>query len=986
MDINDVHNKDELCTLVIDELKYFGVKCRREKKKQSTATGINCRRIFRQPLHLLELTDVILVNGSVVQIPKFVADACNRILEQVETEGIFRKAGSSLRQKEIRTTLETGMPLGKSHHVIDVANVVKYFFRELPEPLIPASMQETMLRALLIGNQNDKAVTLSCLMLPTLTINTLRFFMQFLYTVSLSEFVNKMSTENLAIIFTPGLMPFANINSIRFTNHIKVVQLLIENANFIGIVPLSIVNKLRMNPRSLFPEDNMATKSLSSSAQSIDNLETTSKKKKRRSDILNGFKKIVGSTIGSSENLDDNRPMKKTLDADVKIVETDIIRTPCDKSRKKRKFPETMSAFSKKKKKDLLSLLPYNSGGFLPNTPITKKDMKRSSLSQNQHILNKNVNMFVSSMERRWSIVGSTWHKQNRNSELAGRRHEESREDILCSETDDTSANIDKDELHKKDLVEQTKVGPKTDECNTESSGNYGADENVNEVQISFTEPFSGDDATNLKTNKCNVVSDLEVIQCQYERILKETASLSIQKHKEIPQHISRDLRLRRRTNQLDIRSPSARKIGSIRRRTHDKVLLKHTKSNVVTSSEKARLRNSSTKKHLKRTRQTIGPIYALQDSPMKNSKYENSMDLNEAWISGENFFNNMTSSDKVEDDDKLLLPINSNDDDHIMMTVMNNVAHDLRYSPENLQRKFVKDILYSPENLSRKIIKDLRYSPEKLIEDLAHSSDTSPGNVVRDLAYSPEKLPRKVAKDLTCAPENLPRNVQDLTYSPEKLTRKVVKDFMYSPENLPRRMIKAASTSKVPFVNRIAASRTIDVSECGRASISQLRTKNAGMVMAKAKLFDKLGGCNIELQPAASNKRSFTTNQQSANVSGKNDKARETKLFPMPYNKPFETDSPNRNSVVGKSNKQQQQRSCNVKYVQQTMYGNDRTAKARNTDYNKYDYKSNVSQPNSTNTPKAWKGRTQRQEWRDEVASENIKLSKNRSMGKNPS
>lgn len=974
MDINEIHNKDELCTLVIDELKYFGVKCRRDKKKQSTATGINCRRIFRQPLHLLELTDVILVNGSVVQIPKFVADACNRILEQVETEGIFRKAGSSLRQKEIRTTLETGMPLGKSHHVIDVANVVKYFFRELPEPLIPASMQETMLRALLIGNQNDKAVTLSCLMLPTLTINTLRFFMQFLYTVSISEFVNKMSTENLAIIFTPGLMPFANINSIRFTNHIKVVQLLIENANFIGIVPLSIVNKLRMNPRSLFPEDNMATKSLSSSAQSIDNLETTTKKKKRRSDILNGFKKIVGSTIGSSENLDDNhRSTKKALDADVKIIETDIIRTPCDKSRKKRKFPETMSAFSKKKKKDLLSLLPYNSGGFLPNTPITKKDMKRSSLSQNQHILNKNVNMFVSSMERRWSIVGSTWHKQNRNSEVAGRRHEASREDILCSETDDTSANIDyseKDELHKKDLDEEIKVGPKTDENNTEPSGNYGADENVNEMQISFTEHFSGDEATNLKTNNGKVVSDLEVIQCQYERILKETASLSIQKHKEIPQHISRDLRLRRRTNQLDIRSPSARKIGSIRRRTHDKVLLKHTKSNVVTSSEKARLRNTSAKKHLKRTRQTIGPIYALQDSPMKNSRCENSIDLNEAWISGENFFNNMTSNDKVEDDDKLLLPINSNDDHHITTVMMNNVAHDLRYSSENLQRKYVKDIIYSPENLSRKVVEDLTYSPEnlpqKLIEDLAHSSDNSPGNVVRDLVYSPEKLPRKVVKDLTCSSENVPRNVKDLTYSPEKLPRKVVKDFMYSPENLPRRVIKAASTSKVPFVNRIAASRTIDVSECGRASISQLRTTNAGMVMAKAKLFDKLGGCNIELQPAVSNKRSFTTNQQSTNVSCKNDKARETK-YPMPYTKPFETDSPNRNSVVGKS---KQQRSSNVKYVdkqphyQPSMYGNDRMVKTRNTDYNKYDYKSNVSQPNSTNTPKAWKSRTQRQEW----------------------
>lgn len=52
----------------------------------------------------MDLTDVILANGRVVQIPMFVAEACNRILEQVATEGIFRKAGSFVRQKEIRVS------------------------------------------------------------------------------------------------------------------------------------------------------------------------------------------------------------------------------------------------------------------------------------------------------------------------------------------------------------------------------------------------------------------------------------------------------------------------------------------------------------------------------------------------------------------------------------------------------------------------------------------------------------------------------------------------------------------------------------------------------------------------------------------------------------------------------------------------------------------------------------------------------------------
>lgn len=184
--------------------------------------------------------------------------------------------------------MENGIPLGKSHHVIDVANVIKYFFRELPEPLIPTFIQETMLRALLAGEKNKKAILLSCLLLPTLTINTLRFFMQFLQTVSLSENANKMSAENLAIILTPGLMPFGDINSRRFINHLKVVQILIENANIIGIVPINIAHKLQPKVTS---ESELSS---ITSANSVENI-NTKKKQKRRSGSLTSI--IIGLNL-----------------------------------------------------------------------------------------------------------------------------------------------------------------------------------------------------------------------------------------------------------------------------------------------------------------------------------------------------------------------------------------------------------------------------------------------------------------------------------------------------------------------------------------------------------------------------------------------------------------------------------------------------------------------------------------------------------------
>lgn len=52
----------------------------------------------------MDLTDVILLNGGIVQVPRFIFDACQIILDNVSTEGLFRKAGSNMRQKEIRVS------------------------------------------------------------------------------------------------------------------------------------------------------------------------------------------------------------------------------------------------------------------------------------------------------------------------------------------------------------------------------------------------------------------------------------------------------------------------------------------------------------------------------------------------------------------------------------------------------------------------------------------------------------------------------------------------------------------------------------------------------------------------------------------------------------------------------------------------------------------------------------------------------------------
>ncbi|XP_011295969.1 uncharacterized protein LOC105262494 isoform X2 [Musca domestica] len=732
MDFTVFLNRDELFKAVISELKSMGIKFFKEKLKatQKNTLVSGSKRIFRVPLHHLELCDVILANGSVVQIPKFVADATNRILEQVETEGIFRKAGSSLRQKEIRVILENGIPLGKSHHVIDVANVIKYFFRELPEPLIPTFIQETMLRALLAGEKNKKAILLSCLLLPTLTINTLRFFMQFLQTVSLSENANKMSAENLAIILTPGLMPFGDINSRRFINHLKVVQILIENANIIGIVPINIAHKLQPKVTS---ESELSS---ITSANSVENI-NTKKKQKRRSDMFNGFKKLVGSAMGSTEELE--KGLQKCNTAS-NILMSDSINpsTPYNKSRKKRKFPEPMSAFSLKKKRDLLALLPSNSGGLLPSTPLIKKTTKhRSSLNHIQKIESLNPQIFVSSIERRWSIVGSPDEQNLNNAE--GSSDEKSKKN-----------QVDNNALKRQSSTEDVMSAPCCQEKYTNKI-DYICDnfkDHHNEIK----------DLIQIEISLEKSCNDMENIQRKYERILKETQALSLQK---------RDLFIReqkhlRRSCNVDLRSPSARKIGSIRRR--ETTMVKQRGGNDIINNNDVSNKNTNSKIHLKRSRQSVGPICSFRETTQNYKEREVVIKNSNMWVPGENFFGEV--------------PLNSN--------TVNNTKQKLYFE-------------YSRNDISSK------------------------------------------------------RDLGEIFH---------VNSSASSPIVIKQKSIKSASTSKVPFVSRIQMSGTINNDDSGRASINQLRTHNAGMVIAKAKLFDRLGACNTENKYGISyNKTRLSTN-----------------------------------------------------------------------------------------------------------------------------
>ncbi|NWU96587.1 RHGBA protein, partial [Upupa epops] len=219
-------------------------------------------------------------------IPSFLVDTCEYLEEHVHTEGLFRKSGSLVRLKALKSKLDQGENCLSAALPCDVAGLLKQFFRELPEPIFPTHLQEGLLKAQQLGNEKKTAtLLLSCLMADR-TIEALRYFFNFLRTVSLRSSENRMDSSNLAVIFAPNLL-HSNENEKMSASMEKkvrmqaaVVQTFIDHAAEIGQVPEFILEKI---PAMLGVDASQSTLSLWGHEDSENESPSECQKRKHRS-------------------------------------------------------------------------------------------------------------------------------------------------------------------------------------------------------------------------------------------------------------------------------------------------------------------------------------------------------------------------------------------------------------------------------------------------------------------------------------------------------------------------------------------------------------------------------------------------------------------------------------------------------------------------------------------------------------------------------
>ncbi|XP_056886016.1 rho GTPase-activating protein 15 isoform X2 [Takifugu flavidus] len=146
-------------------------------------------------------------------VPRFVR-LCTEAVEKrgLDSDGIYRVSGNLAVIQKLRFLVnhEEKLNLDQSDwediHV--VTGALKLFFRELPEPLVPFGFFTDIVETVKMSDYMDKVDRLKCLVLnmPPPNHDTLKFMCRHLKRVLEHSDSNRMTTQNIGIVFGPTLM------------------------------------------------------------------------------------------------------------------------------------------------------------------------------------------------------------------------------------------------------------------------------------------------------------------------------------------------------------------------------------------------------------------------------------------------------------------------------------------------------------------------------------------------------------------------------------------------------------------------------------------------------------------------------------------------------------------------------------------------------------------------------------------------------------
>ncbi|XP_055697604.1 unconventional myosin-IXa-like isoform X2 [Phlebotomus papatasi] len=158
------------------------------------------------------LTSLCAAEGG-VKIPVQIEQLITKIeMHGLYAEGIYRKSGVNSKIKELKMRMSENAQSVEvdyeSYNVHVLANVLKSFLREMPEPLLSFDRYDDFLRAAELSETNDRVQTMLSLIkkLPPCHHALLERLIFHLALVAQREQFNRMSASSLAIVFAPCVL------------------------------------------------------------------------------------------------------------------------------------------------------------------------------------------------------------------------------------------------------------------------------------------------------------------------------------------------------------------------------------------------------------------------------------------------------------------------------------------------------------------------------------------------------------------------------------------------------------------------------------------------------------------------------------------------------------------------------------------------------------------------------------------------------------
>ncbi|GAM19316.1 hypothetical protein SAMD00019534_024910 [Acytostelium subglobosum LB1] len=169
-------------------------------------------------------------------IPLVLTKGIEYLMNHLDTEGLFRVPGSNKEISLLKFRIEDGdLDFSAVLNPYCICGLISSFFKELPDPLIPCDNYKEAMNCVKDNNLERIASSLARLVLnvPPSHLCILRKFMEFLSVIERNKHRNKMTSENLGIIFGPTLMrdpDFTDIGSglANLKNQSLVVKYMVE--------------------------------------------------------------------------------------------------------------------------------------------------------------------------------------------------------------------------------------------------------------------------------------------------------------------------------------------------------------------------------------------------------------------------------------------------------------------------------------------------------------------------------------------------------------------------------------------------------------------------------------------------------------------------------------------------------------------------------------------------------------------------------------